>query len=169
MRSEISVRVEAARRAFEPVLRRLLHAYWRFARPMTLGVRALVLDDSGRILLVKHSYVSGWHLPGGGVEPGETLAQALARELLEEGHIELTGGPQLHGVYFNRRVSRRDHVAVYVVREFRAVPSPGAGREDREIVARGFFSTDELPADTTTSTRARIRELLSGTPKSEVW
>jgi 8-oxo-dGTP pyrophosphatase MutT (NUDIX family) len=166
MRSEISVRLEAARRAFEPVLRRLLHVYWRFARPMTLGVRALVLDDSGRILLVKHSYVSGWHLPGGGVEPGETLAQALARELLEEGHIELTARPQLHGVYFNRRASRRDHVAVYVVREFRAARSPVTGRE---IVARAFFPAHALPADTTASTRARIRELLAGAAKSEAW
>jgi ADP-ribose pyrophosphatase YjhB (NUDIX family) len=166
MSSEVSVRLEAARRAFEPVLRRLLHVYWRFARPMTLGVRALVLDDSGRILLVKHSYVSGWHLPGGGVEPGETLTQALARELSEEGHIELTAGPQLHGVYFNCRVSRRDHVAVYVVREFRAAPSPVIGRE---IVARAFFPADALPADTTSATRARIRELLAGAPKSEAW
>jgi ADP-ribose pyrophosphatase YjhB (NUDIX family) len=166
MRSEVSVRLEAARRAFEPVLRRLLHAYWRFARPMTLGVRGLVLDDGGRILLVKHSYVSGWHLPGGGVEPGETIAQALARELLEEGHIEITANPQLHGVYFNCRASRRDHVAVYVVREFRAVASPLTGRE---IIARAFFPADALPADTTTSTHARIRELLAGVPKSEAW
>ncbi|HYV61483.1 MAG TPA: NUDIX domain-containing protein, partial [Bryobacteraceae bacterium] len=61
------------RRPLERVLQRVMHAYWRFSRPMTLGVRALVVDGSGCILLVKHSYVSGWHLPGGGVEAGETL------------------------------------------------------------------------------------------------
>ena len=154
------------RRAFEPMLRRLLHAYWRFARPMTLGVRALVMDESGRVLLVKHSYVSGWHLPGGGVEAGETLRQALARELLEEGHIEVTGTPELHGVFFNSRVSRRDHVALYVVRDFRMAASPVA---DREIVARGFFPIDALPGDTTLATRARIRELFAGAPKTEAW
>src|SRR5712691_7693437 len=95
--------LDAARRAFEPLLRRALHLYWRFARAMTLGVRALVIDGQGRIFLVKHSYISGWYLPGGGVETGETLRQALARELMEEGNIELTGPPELHGIFFNGR------------------------------------------------------------------
>src|SRR5438128_1303607 len=119
--------LDRLRRTCEPLLRRVLHAYWRFARAMTLGVRALVLDEAGRIFLVKHSYVVGWHLPGGGVEAGETLTQALARELREEGNIELTEPPQLYGFYFNSRDSRRDHVAVYVVRGFRqtAAPVPG--------------------------------------------
>src|SRR6266849_7398291 len=102
--------LETVRRAAEPAVRRVLHFYWRFARAMTLGVRALVIDGKGRIFLVKHSYVSGWHLPGGGVEAGETIAQALARELREEGNIELDAPSRLHGIYFNDRESRRDHV-----------------------------------------------------------
>src|SRR5262245_33676913 len=71
------VSLDRTRRALEPALRRLMHVYWRFARAMTLGVRALVVDEQGRVFLVRHSYVSGWHLPGGGVEAGETLAQAV--------------------------------------------------------------------------------------------
>jgi 8-oxo-dGTP pyrophosphatase MutT (NUDIX family) len=158
--------LSATRRALEPALRRALHAYWRFARAMTLGVRALVIDANGRIFLVKHSYISGWYLPGGGVEAGETLLQALARELREEGNIEMTEAPRLHGMFFNDRVSRRDHVALFVVRGFRqsAAPVP-----DREIVAHGFFDVDALPNDTTASTRARIIEVLGGAPASEQW
>ena len=76
--------LEETLRALEPALRRVLHLYWRFARAMTLGVRTLVIDGEGRIFLVKHSYVSGWHLPGGGVEAGETLTEAAARELLRK-------------------------------------------------------------------------------------
>ncbi len=158
--------LSATRRALEPALRRALHAYWRFARAMTLGVRALVVDDDGRVFLVKHSYVSGWHLPGGGVEAGETLSEALARELREEGNIEMTAPPQLHGVFFNNRASRRDHVALFVVRAFRqsAAPVP-----DREIVEHGFFALDALPNDTTAATRTRIIEVLGGAPVSERW
>ena len=68
---------------------------------MTLGVRGVVLDGDKRVFLVKHSYVSGWHLPGGGVEVGETFGDALRRELMEEGRIELVGEARLHGVFFN--------------------------------------------------------------------
>jgi ADP-ribose pyrophosphatase YjhB (NUDIX family) len=158
--------LSATRRALEPALRRALHAYWRFARAMTLGVRALIIDEEGRIFLVKHSYVSGWHLPGGGVEAGETLGEALARELREEGNIEIRAPPRLHGLFFNNRASRRDHVALFIVRAFRqsAAPVP-----DREIVAHGFFAPDALPNDTTAATRARIIEVLGGAPLSERW
>ena len=158
--------LDGTRRALEPALRRLLHLYWRFARAMTLGVRALVIDEAGRIFLVKHSYVSGWHLPGGGVEVGETLTQAVARELREEGNIDVTEPPELHGVFFNDRDSRRDHVALFVVRAFRQTAAPVP---DREIVAHGFFPIDALPNDTTAATRARIIEVLGGAPVSERW
>lgn len=158
--------LDAIRRACEPALRRVLHSYWRFARGMTLGVRGLVIDEANRIFLVKHSYVSGWHLPGGGVEPGETLLDALIRELAEEGNIEPTAPPRLHGIFFNDRASRRDHVVVFVLHDFRQTAAPVPGRE---IVAHGFFKLDELPNDTTAGTRARIIEVLGRAPVRERW
>ena len=158
--------LDRLRRAFEPALRRVLHLYWRAARGLTLGVRAVIVDGEGRVFLVKHSYVSGWHLPGGGVEPGETLLAALTRELREEGNIELTGPPVLHGVFFNPRHSRRDHVACFVVQSFHqsAPPAP-----NREIAAARFFALEDLPGDTGDGSRARIAEVLLGAPVSERW
>jgi 8-oxo-dGTP pyrophosphatase MutT (NUDIX family) len=153
------------RRLMGPALRRVLHVYWRFARGLTLGVRAVVIDPAGRVFLVKHSYIAGWYLPGGGVEVGETLAEALARELLEEGGITAADAT-LHGVFLNSRVSRRDHVALYVVREF---TQDGGPRHAHEIVDHGFFAPDALPPDTTRGTRARLDEVLNGAPRSATW
>src|SRR5262245_7862211 len=127
-RGKTCMSLDAVRSASGPLIRRVMHFYWRFSRGMTLGVRALVVDDERRIFLVKHSYVRGWHLPGGGVEPGETLIDALIRELAEEGNIEPTAPPVLHGVFFNKRASQRDHVAVFIVRAFRQTAEPVAGR-----------------------------------------
>ncbi|MGP0092825.1 MAG: NUDIX domain-containing protein [Xanthobacteraceae bacterium] len=160
------MRLDRLRRGLEPAIRRVLHLYWRLSRGMTLGVRAVVVDDVGRVFLVKHSYVAGWHLPGGGVEPDETALVALARELREEGNIEVTSVPQLHAVYFNEHVSRRDHVILFVVRAFRQIAAPVP---DREIIAHGFFAPQALPPDTTISTRARIAEVLDAAPVAERW
>lgn len=151
---------------FEPLLRRVFHFYSRFARGMTLGVRAVVLDGENRVFLVKHSYVSGWHLPGGGVETGETVLEALERELMEEGRIALTGAPRLHGTFFNRRISPRDHVVLYVVRDFHQDRPP---EPNREIVATGFFSRHELPPDTTPATLLRIAEVFDQAAISPYW
>jgi 8-oxo-dGTP pyrophosphatase MutT (NUDIX family) len=155
-----------APRFIESAMQRGMHFYWRFARGLTVGVRALVVDGTGRVFLVKHSYVSGWHLPGGGVEAGESLMAALTRELREEGNIELGDQPVLFGIYFNRRISRRDHVALYVVRSFHQSAPP---QPNKEIIAHGFFSPSALPAETTRGTRARIGEFFENRPAAEWW
>jgi ADP-ribose pyrophosphatase YjhB (NUDIX family) len=164
--NSMALNLQSLRMRFEPVLRRAFHLYWRFARGMTLGVRAVVLDANDRVFLVKHSYVAGWHLPGGGVEVGETVRDALRRELAEEGRIELLSDPILHGLFFNGHVSRRDHVAVYLIRHFRQdrLPEP-----NHEIVACGFFEPGALPAETTEGTRLRITEVLEGKAPIATW
>ena len=158
--------LSALRKRLEPALRRIFHLYWRLARGMTLGVRGVVLDAEGKVFLIHHTYVTGWQLPGGGVEAGETVLDALKRELMEEGRIEVVAEPVLHGLFFNSHVSRRDHVAIYVVREFRQdrMPEP-----NHEISACGFFAVDALPAGTTEGTRRRIAEVLQNETIIATW
>src|SRR5690606_7331552 len=98
---------------------RLFHTYFLLRRPMTFGVRGCVFDEERRaVFLIRHTYVPGWQLPGGGVERGETALEALGRELSEEGNIELVGPPELVSLHFNRRGSPRDHVALYLITSF---------------------------------------------------
>lgn len=159
-------RLDKIRRRFEPLLRHVFHAYFLLVRGMTLGVRAVVLDADNKVFLVKHSYVSGWYLPGGGVDYGETMEQAMRRELKEEGDIDLTGEAVLHGIFLNSHISRRDHVAVYVVRHFRQdrLPAP-----NHEIIECGFFDIAALPEEATPGTRLRIAEVLHGKPLIATW
>jgi ADP-ribose pyrophosphatase YjhB (NUDIX family) len=148
------------------MIRRVLHFYWRFSRGLTIGVRGAAFDQDGRVMLVRHGYVDGWHLPGGGVEPGETLIDALKREMLEEGNVRLTGEPVLHGLFFNNGVSRRDHVALFVIRAFGWDGPPVPSMEIREA---GFFAPGRLPEGTTAATRRRLEEIATGTKPAETW
>jgi 8-oxo-dGTP pyrophosphatase MutT (NUDIX family) len=154
------------RSVFERLKRRAFHLYFRLVRPMTLGVRGMAIDGEGRVFLVRHGYVPGWHLPGGGVETGETALEALRKEMMEEGRILVRGAPRLHGVFFNRHVSRRDHVLVYVIEDFVV---EGSRAPDKEIAETGWFRPDALPPGTSAGTRARIAEALHGAPIGEDW
>lgn len=140
--------------------------YWRQTRALTLGAQGMVLDADNRLLLVRHTYRPGWHMPGGGVEKGETVLNALSRELFEEAGIELTGPPRLFSIYANFRAFPSDHIALFVVRDWRQahVPEP-----NREIIAQCFAARDALPEGTITAVPRRLDEVLAGHPPAEDW
>ena len=134
-------------------------------RAMTLGVKAFA-TDGGRVMLVRHTYVSGWHLPGGGVERRETVWQAVDKELREETSLRLVGRPELWGFYKNERTSRFDHIAMFVVREFEDL---GAFTPTREIAEARWFAFDALPPDATEATRARVAEVRENRHPADRW
>lgn len=146
---------------------RLFHLLFVLRRPMTMGVRGIVFDRAANtVFLVRHTYTSGWQLPGGGVERGETVEDAARREILEECAIRLTGRPRLRSVHFSRHISPRDHVVVFLCEAFEVV---GPKRGDREIAEARFFPLDALPALTTAATKRRLAELFAGTDPGEDW
>lgn len=148
------------------LVQRAMHLWWRFSRPMTLGVRAALIHPERGVFLIEHTYTPGWYLPGGGVEAGETVLDALTREVAEEGNIVLDGAPELHGLFHNAAMSPRDHVAVYVCRAFHQTAPK---QPDREIRASGFFPLDDLPEGATRATRARLAEIAGTAPRSATW
>ena len=136
---------------------KLRRAYWFVARPTSVGVLGIVLDDQGRVLLVEQTYRSGWYLPGGGVRRKEPLDEALRRELREEVGVAPSEPPRLHGLYWNFAESKSDYVAVFVVERWTRRPA-----RSLEIADDAFFAPDALPEDTSPAARRRLAELTSG-------
>lgn len=142
-----------------------LHRWLWWTRALTIGVRAVVFDDGGRVLLIRHSYTAGWHFPGGGVGRRETTEAAAIRELREEAGLQCQARPVLHGV-FRHAALKRDHVVCYIIRQFTAIPG---AKPDWEIAETGFFDVNTLPAGTTAATRARLAEILQGEAIAAEW
>jgi ADP-ribose pyrophosphatase YjhB (NUDIX family) len=117
------------------------------------------------VLLVRLTYTSGWHLPGGGVERRECFRTAWIRELAEECGLEALDA-ELFGLYHSTRYGKTDHVAIYLTRAYREIP--GAKR-DPEIAEMKFFKFDEIPKDTTPATKRRIAEHFGLGEKSSAW
>ncbi len=154
--------------ALLPVLIRLpgVALFRRVRHGVTMGVRAIAIDGENRVLLVRHTYTPGWHLPGGGVDVGETAEEAARREMHEEANVATLGPLLLHGLYRNAHGAGRDHVVCYRVPRFKAGPPP---RPSLEIAEVGWFALDALPADTTPATVRRLNEITTDTPPSALW
>ena len=153
------------KRRVEPFVRPIFQGHARVSRGVTLGVRGMVFDQAGRVLLIEHTYLPGWHLPGGGVERGETAEQALARELVEEAGVRVEGRAILLSVHASGRVFRGDHILTYRIDDWSACEATSRG----EIAAIDWFAPDALPDDATPGTRRRIAEALDAVPPHAFW
>lgn len=145
---------------------RAMQTYWRTSRALTMGAQGLILDETNQVVLIRHTYRPGWHFPGGGVEKNETIRSALTRELYEEAGITLEGPPTLFAVYANFHAFPSDHIALFVVRNWRQAT---AFRPTAEIAEVGRFPLDALPATTIEPVHRRLAEVLDGRQPREEW
>ena len=135
-------------------------------RRITLGVRVMLIRGD-EIYLIRHTYLPGWQLPGGGVEPGETAEDSAAREVLEESGYRVLGPMEMFGLYHNiNAMTDRDHVVLYLCRTFDVAH---AFKANLEIAEFGWFDRSQLPADTTEGTRRRLAEVFEGAAREPVW
>lgn len=153
------------RRRIEPFTRPLVYAFFRFRRGLTLGVRAVVTNGAGQVLLLQHTYIHGWYLPGGGVERGETAETAVVRELAEEAGVRAVSRPRLISAHSNEVVHPGDHVLVYRVDAWEPCASNAAG----EIHELGWFDPHALPEGVSPGTRRRLAEIFGETPSDPMW
>lgn len=122
-----------------------------------LGVNICIIDD-GKILLTRREDFEVWCLPGGAVDPGESIAQAAVREALEETglEVELTN---LVGIY-----SRPDwdgpgtHIVSFTARVIGGTLTP----DPNEVIETGYFGISELPDDMIWWHRQRMEDALNG-------
>lgn len=116
-----------------------------------IGVFALIFDR-GRILLAHRRDVDWWNLPGGGMELGETVEEALCREVREETGLEVAV-EQLVGVYSKPQKQE-------VVLTFRCRATGGELRATEEVRENRYFSPNDLPGNTLPKHRQRIEDAL---------
>ncbi len=109
-------------------------------RPIRMGVRVVMIEDD-KAWLVRHTYLSGWYLPGGGLKKWEALDQAAKREAREETGAEL-GKISLLGVFTSYAQWKTDHTSVFLCKDFKFV-----GGSDAEIAEMRAFPIHELPED----------------------
>ena len=145
-------------------INRTLRVYWRITKPVTFGVRAVVLGPDGRLLLVKHTYDKYWYLPGGAMKRGEEATAALKREVKEEiGIAELRIERNL-GTYVSTREGKRDTIEVFV-----AHAAAIGKRQKLEIAAAEWFAPEALPPDASPATQRRIAEFQGKRDIEPVW
>jgi ADP-ribose pyrophosphatase YjhB (NUDIX family) len=113
---------------------------------------------------VRHSYLTGWYLPGGGVNRAEPPETAVVREMEEEVGLVESTAPEFVALY-TQKIGWVSHmVALYRLRNARIDFKPNL--EIREAV---FFDPDDLPERTTDATRQRLAELSGKVPRTPYW
>lgn len=132
--------------------------------PCVFGASALVEDGRGHVLLIRHSYIGGWQLPGGGVGRGEDPERAVMRELEEEVGLAESTPPEFLALYSRKILWVGNVIALYRLRNARIDFKPNL-----EVREARFFNPSNLPDGTTEATRRRIAELTGGVPRTPYW
>jgi 8-oxo-dGTP diphosphatase len=117
-----------------------------------IGVYALIFDDEGRVLLGHRRDIDWWNLPGGGMEAGETVDEAICREVREETGLEVKV-ERLVGVY--SKPQKQEVVLTFLCQVIGGTLHPT--EETRES---RYFAPGSLPSNTLPKHRQRVEDVM---------
>ena len=137
--------------------RRFLMIYWAIFKPLSFGTRVMLLCKN-EVLLVKHTYISGYFLPGGGVKKSELFENSARRELKEEVGI-LVNNLSVFGIYKSIKEQKYTTNVVFISKLSK---KPTLKIQKDELVEAGFFNINKLPLKTSPGTKRRIKEYIEG-------
>ena len=151
------------RNAVSAVIFRLFMTARALWSPSVFGVAGAVFDGEGRVLLVRHRYMAGWRLPGGGVDRGEPPQAAVLRELREE--VGLRGGTAEFFALYNRRAGWASNVVAL----YRVTGAAVNFRPNFEVVEICFADPAHPPDGCSDATLRRLAELRGAAAPSTAW
>lgn len=131
--------------------------YWRIFKPITFGVRVILIKNN-QILLVQHTYLPGWMLPGGTVKFEEDFKEAAQREIKEELNLEIKN-LRFFGIYKMNLEGKRDHIFVFICDELKNTSQLKIDK--KEISDSNFFNLNKLPPQISPGHLRRIEEYKS--------
>lgn len=135
-----------------------------YRTPVCFGTNAIVEPGNGRVVLVRHRYMPGLYLPGGGVDPGEAPVDAVVRELEEEIGLKHFEALELFGLYVRKVGRTTNHIALY-----RVTNAAIDFRPNLEISDIAEVDPRDPPPDTSPATLRRLAEFTGTAPIASTW
>jgi len=134
-------------------------------RLRTTGVKVMVFNERGELLLIRNSYGDSaqYLLPGGGVSRRESLAAAAIREIDEELGLQVRDVEPVW-TYESGAEGKRDTIHL-----FKFITSEQPQIDGREVIEARFFALDALPPTVSPATRRRIAEVQGERPFEGRW
>jgi len=133
--------VRFVRQTFYKVYNFFKKLYWRVCRPKTEGVKMMVFNSKGEILLVRIGYMHKlWIIPGGKLEQGEHPADAAHRELFEEVGVKVHDCKEIFTIYHEKQ-GKKDTIYYFEAQS----DTKDFVIDDEEIIDVGWFALDALP------------------------